>query len=232
MKWIFFTISLFLLFSCNTTGRVVAQVKDPLTPMDDKTLIQLVVKVSRGFVVIDEENKSIIIDYRNRVLFNLLKKPYVCQQFDISNHAEKDNFVAGQIDLFAEFRFVENGKLHEDTDQRYSTSTVFYAPRAMMLKGVTTARFEQFGVTFIPRVTEYLVDQNHGDFDLLVEAAQYNASLGPLHPLIFQLDITHLFSRFAGVPVRKRSKNEVTELVFSIEKEKTLRELLPEQCSM
>jgi len=231
MKWIFFTLSFFVLLSCCTTGLGIAQVVNSSKPMDEKSLTTMQVKVARGYVIIEEEERTLFIDYNNRVLFNLLKAPNVCQQFDISKHTQEDNFVAGRIELFGEFRFIEEGKLHEDRDQRYSRSTVLYAPRAMMLKGVTTARFEQFGITFTPGVIEYVVDQNHGDFDLLVEAAQFNAGIGELNPLIFQLDLTHLFARFAGVPVRKRFKNEVTELSFFIEKENTLRELLPQQCS-
>lgn len=232
MKWIFFTVSFFLLFSYYVTGRVLAQVTDPSEPepMDEKNLTKTVVKVARGYVVVDEPEKSLFIDYKNGVLFNLLKENNVCQQFDISNSTQGDNFFSGQIDLFGEFKFIEEGKDEKEKDQRYSTAQVLYAPRAMMLRGVTVAIFEQFGITFTPGVTEYVVDQNHEGFDLFVEAAQYNAGIRALNPLIFQLDLTHLFLRFAGVPVRRRDKNEVTVLSFVIEEEKALRELLPQQC--
>lgn len=232
MKWIFFAVYFFLLFSSYVTGIVLAQVADPPEPehMDEKNLTKTV-QVARGYVVVDGQERSLFIDYRNGLLFNLLKESNVCQQFDISNSTQGDNFVSGQIDLFGELKFIEEGNLQKEKDQRYSTAQVLYAPRAMMLRAVTAAIFEHFGITFTPGVTEYVVDQNHEDFDLLVEAAQYNASIGTVNPLILQLDITHLLSRFTGVPVRKKDKNEVTALSFVIGKEKELRELLPQQCS-
>lgn len=230
MKWIVLPLSFFVLFSSYMTGFVIAQVVTPSEPMVGKKVTKIIVKVAYGYTVIDMEERTLFIDYNNRVLFNLLKETSVCNQFDISKHTQEDNFVAGRIELFGELRFIEKSALHEETDQRYSTSTVLYAPRAMMLKGVTTARFEQFGITFTPGVTEYVVDQNHGGFDVLAELGQFNAGIGELNPLIFQLDLTLLFFRFAGVPVRKRSENELTEFSFFIEKKKTLRELLPQQC--
>lgn len=232
MKWIFFTVSFFLLFSCYRTGLVIAEAADSSEPTDEQNLTKTVVKVAHGYVVVDERQGALFIDYRNGVLFNLLKESNVCQQFDISNYTQGDNFVSGQIDLFGDFKFIEEGEDEKEKDQKYSTAKVQYAPRAMMLRGVTSASFEQFGITFTPRVTEYVVDQNHGDFDLFVEAAQYNAGIRELSPLVFQLDPTHLFMHFAGIPVRKREKNEVTVLSFATEKEKELREMLPQQCSL
>lgn len=208
-----------------------AQVADSSEPMDEKNSQKTVVQVALGYVIVDEQERSLFIDYRSGVLFNLLKETHVCQQYDISNSTQGDDFVSGKIDLFGEFKFLEEGSFQEEKDQKYSTAKILYAPRAMILKGVTSASFKQFGMTFSPRVTEYAVDQNHGDFDLLIETAQYNAGIGELNPLIYQVDLTHLLSHFAGVPVRKREKNEVTALSFVIEKEEVLRELLPQQCS-
>lgn len=200
--------------------------------MDDQKLTKTVVKVARGYVVVDGgQERSLFIDYRNGLLFNLVKETDVCQQFDISNSTHMDSFVSGQFDLFGEFKFLEEDKDEKEKDQRYSTTEVLYAPRAMMLRSVTTASFEHFGISFTPGVTEYVVDQNHEDFDLLVEAAEYNANIRALNPLIFQLDLTYLFARFAGVPVRQKDKDGVTVLSFVMEEEKALRELLPQQCS-
>lgn len=230
MKWMFFTVSFFVLVTYVTAGLVIAQVADSSEPMDEQNPQKTVVHVSHGYVVVDEQERSLFIDYRNGVLFNLQKETHVCQQYDISNSTQGDNFVSGKTDLFGEFRFIEEGKQEKEKDQRYSTAQVLYAPRAMMLRGVTAASFEQFGITFSPKVTEYVVDQSHGGFDLFVEAAQYNAGIGAINPLLLQLDLTHLLSYFAGVPVQKKDKNEVTVLSFVIEEEEALRELLPQQC--
>ncbi len=118
--------SFFLLFSCYATGLVSAQVADPSEPepMDEKNLTKTVVKVAHGYVVVDEWERSIFIDYRNGALFNLPKESNDCQQFDISDSIQVDNFVLGQIDLFGEFKFIEEAKDEKEKDQRYSTAKV------------------------------------------------------------------------------------------------------------
>lgn len=231
MKCIVLPIAFFTLFSFCVTGFVAVQAVNSSEPMDENNYSKIVTKISQGYVVIDDQKRSLFIDYRKKVLSNHVKETDVCQQFDISYEIQEDNFISERIKLFGEFRFIEKRQSQEKNEQMYSISTVIHAPRAMMLKGVTTARLELFGISFIPRITEYVLDQNYSNFDALVEVAQYNASLGEINPLVFQLDLTHLFSRFAGVPVRKRYENETTELSFSIVKEKTLREMQPQQCS-
>ena len=213
------------------TGLVAAQVLDSLETMDEENLSKTVVKVARGYVVVEEQERSLFIDYRSTTLFILSKKTDICQQFDILNPTEGDRFVLGKIDLFGEFEFLEEGGFQGESDGRYSRMKVLYAPRAMMLRGVRSARFKQFGMTFDTGIVEYLVDRNHGNFNLFVEAAESNAAMGAFNPLLLQLDLTHMFSGFSGVPVRQKNKDAVTVLSFVIEEETVLRKRLPQQCS-
>jgi len=232
MKTIFSIVFFFLLSAYVTPNQVRAAVSDSSEPMDEHKLSKTVVRVARGYVVAKEHGTTFFIDYRNGTLLTLVKETQVCRRFDILTSPQGDKFTKGKNDLFSEIEFIKEDTTQEEKDPRYSTIKVMYAPRAMRLRGVTSATFEQFGITFTPGVTEYVVDGNHWDFNLFVEAAKYNAGLGQLNPLIFQLDVTHLFSHFSGVPVRKKDKTGATVLSFSLEKEEILRELLPQACSL
>lgn len=212
------------------TGHVTAQGLGSLGPMGAQNFSTTVVKVARGYVVIEEQERSLFIDYRSGALFIFSKKSNACQQFDIFNPTHGDRFVLGKINLFGEVTFLEEGGFQGERGQRYSKMKVLYAPRAMMLKGVKSTRFKQFGMTFRPGIVEYLVDGNHGSFAPFVDAAKYNAALGEFSPLLLQLDLTHLFSRLSGVPVRQKDKDTVTAVSFVIEEETVLRKLLPQQC--
>lgn len=231
MKTIFFTVFYFILSLSVTSNQAGAEVAGASDSMDEQNLSKVEFRIACGCVMSEDQERSLFIDYRNGVLFNLLKEKQVCMRFDLVNDTWGDNFTVGKIDLFGEVKIIQDDRFQDGKERRYSMRKVIYAPRAMRLKGVSSARFEQFGVTFNPGFVEYLVDGNHDDFALFVEAAEYNAGMRECNPLIFQLDPTHLFLRLSGVPVQKKDTTGVTELSFSFEKEEVLRELLPQSCS-
>ena len=209
-----------------------AQVTHLSEHMDDKNVNSTQFRVGRGYTVVDEQKRILFIDYDNGFLFNQSKETGLCRGFDLSISREQDGFAVGHIKIFSELKFVVENQHRGETDQVYSLCQVLNAPRAMMLRGVTAARFEQFGIIFTPGVNEYSVNQAHADFKELLEMAQRNAATaGVINPLIPQLDLSQLLSRFRGVPVHKRGKDSVKELLFSIEKKRTLRELLSPQCA-
>lgn len=209
-----------------------AQVVHLSKPMDDKRVTKKQFRVARGYTVVDEESRTLFINYDDGFLFNFSKETDVCRRFTISSSDNKDDFVAGQIKIFSELTFLEEGHHKGKKNQRYPKYTVINAPRAMLHRWVTEARFEQFGIIFTPGASRYRIDRSHGDFNTLLETAQHNiATAGVINPLLIQLDVTLLLSRFGGVPVYKTGKEKTTELLFSIEKKHRLHELLPPQCA-
>lgn len=231
MKWILLACFLLCLLSCCTGNMTMAEVTELSEPMDDKRVTEIQFLVGRGYTIVEEQSRTLFINYDDGVLFNLSKETNLCRRFNISSSSYKDDFVAGEINIFSELIFLKEGQQQTFKGQDYPQYTVINAPHAMLLRGVTTTRFEQFGVTFTPGVTAYAIMPDHATFRELVALAEHNSAIaGEINPLIFQLDITHLLKRIGGVPVCRIKKDKVTELFFAIEKENTLRALFPSQC--
>lgn len=231
MKWILLACLLLSFLSCCIGNMTMAEVAELREPMDDKRISKIQFLVGRGYTIVEEQSRTLFINYDDGFLFNLSKETDHCRKFNISSSGYKDDFVAGKINIFSELIFLKEGQQQTFKGQDYPQYKVINAPHALLLRGVTATRFEQFGVIFTPGVTAYPVMPDHVAFRELVELAEYNSTIaGEINPLIFQLDITHLLERIGGVPVCRIKKDRVTELFFAIEKENTLRALFPSQC--
>jgi len=216
-----FVLTLFFLVSLTLLAMVTVAA-------EELTMEKMHVRVAQGFVVIEGESRTLFVDYAQSVLHNYAKKNDRCRRFNFRQY-EHDGFMAEQARVFGEMSLVEEGASSEEVNGMASYK-VIYAPRVMRSKTVTLASTKQFGVTFSPKITEFTVTKDHEEYEKLQDIVQYNGALGEINPLIMQLDLTQLVPLLGGVPLRQIEKQGVIELFFSIKKESTLRNLLPEQC--
>ncbi|PHR26079.1 MAG: hypothetical protein COA36_13015 [Desulfotalea sp.] len=230
MKLTSLTVFVLVYLASLTSGVASTWRSSPPVSMDEQQVTTIRFMVARGYTIVDGQKRTLFIDYDKGVVVNLAKETGRCRQFSLLSSEQDAGFVTGQIKLFSELIFLEEGQ-PKGEDGQYSRYKVINAPRAMLLRGVTKATFAQYGVTFTPGVTTYNVDLEHVDFKELLALTEHNGSIGSgITPLIFQLDITHFLSRFGGVPVVKIEKARVVELYFAIYNAQSLRGMLAAQC--
>ena len=209
-----------------------AEAAGPSKCMDERQTAKICYRVAKGYTIVDEPGRTFFIDYDAGVLYNLSKEADVCRRFSLSHLGQKDDFAIAQLENFAELTFHKETQQNGKQLRNYATYTVVNNPRAMLHRGVVLPAFKQFGVSFTPGLTEYRIDLKHGDFEQLLETVQYNAkATSGLNPLIYQLDISHLLTRFGGVPLSKAKKGEVSSFCFYLSQKKALVELLPPGCA-
>ena len=198
--------------------------------MGKQQVMKTFYRLAPGYTVIDEDNRTLFIDYDSGQLYNLSKQSLVCSSFGLSASELQDDFVAAQAGIFAEIKSVAERTEPAGTGDSLLFQTVLYAPRALLNKRVVEAHFDQFGMTFVPGAVEFLVDRKGTDFTEFAEMARNNALGKELNPLIYRLDISHSITRFGGLPVRSKGQELVTEYHFSFEEKKALHQLQQKRC--
>lgn len=202
-----------------------------IQPIDNRKAAKIWYRVASGYTIVDEPERTLFIDYDGGVFYNLSKETGVCRRFPLSYSGQKDTFAGAQFKKFAELTFQKEVQQKDQKKSHYSIYTVINGPQAMLHRGVVSPVLQQFGVSFTPGATTYRIDLKHAHFEPLLEMAQHNATAtAGLNPLIYQLDVTHLLSRFGGVPLRRIKRSEVASFSFSLSKKEVLAELLPPGC--
>lgn len=229
---VFSRIFLMIVLTFCTGDIAVAEEVGRLTPMDERQAAKIYYQVAKGYTIVDQPKRTFFIDYEGGVLYNLSKETDVCKRFSLSRSGQEDDFATAQLEVFTELTFQKEVQREGEKGDDYSTYTLVNAPQAMLHRGVVSRVFKKFGVSFTPGVTDYRIDLKHGNFQQLLELAQYNGTAtSRLNPLVYQLDVTHLLCRFGGVPLSRIKRGEVTAYSFTVSTKKILAGLLPPGCA-
>jgi hypothetical protein len=226
-------VSIFaLLISLGMVNHLQAEtITTSFSAMNTRQEMNTYYRLAPGYTVIDEEHRTLFIDYDNGLIHNLSKQASSCSSFSLLASDIQDEFVAVQADIFAEVKFLEERAEPFGKGNSLQVCTIVYAPRALLHKRVVEAHFDQFGLRFVPGAKEFVVDKGRADFAAFAGMARQNTLGKKLNPLIYRLDLTHLLSRFGGLPVHSDGPEMRTKYHFSIEDENTLRLLQQKHCS-
>ncbi|TKB11581.1 hypothetical protein [Desulforhopalus sp. IMCC35007] len=204
---------------------------NPFTAANTEQLMKTSYHLAPGYTVIDDENRTLFIDYDHSLIHNLSKHLSSCSSFDLSVPEAQDSFAAAQEEIFAEVKIVEAGSKPAEMQNSLQAYTVLYAPRALLQRRVTEACLDRFGLRFVSEPVKFAVDKRRSDFADFAEMARQNTLGKTLNPLIYRLDLSHLLSRFGGLPVHSTGPGEAIEYSFSLEDETSLRLLQQKHCS-
>jgi hypothetical protein len=220
-----------LLVGLGTATYLPAETITPFTAVNTEQLMKTYYRLAPGYTVIDDENRTLFIDYDHGLIHNLLKQSSSCNSFDLFVVEGQDSFVAAQEEIFAEVKIVEEGGKPVEMQNSLQPYSVFYAPRALFQRRVTGSSLNRFGLRFVAGPVKFVVDKGRSDFADLAKMARQNTLGKKLNPLIYRLDLSQLLSRFGGLPVHSTGPEGSIDYYFSMEEENSLRQLQQQNCS-